>query len=470
MITRTFSLENQISFAEISGDFNPLHVDPIIARRLLYGDPAVHGIHAALWAIDVWLKKNGYIVNLTSLKIEFLLPIVINQPVQYLCVDETKDSFYISILISGKKAVSIKASFLIVNSHEKIRFHSKMVKDECKEVAVSDILKVSGNVDLNVDYVLANKLFPYIVNSLSPIQISELLATTKIVGMQCPGLQSIFSSLALKFKNAASNCLQMNYDVEDFDERFSRITVNILSASASGRLYVFYRPPYKQQPSYSDMHKLVARSEFSDQRALIIGGSRGLGEVTAKLLASGGAEVAITYFRGSRDANSIVKDVTNGGGNIFSINYDVMSPLEGRNLSIENNWTPTHLYYFATPFIFDGVRGEFNNELFNKFCDYYVTGFVNAINNCKAVGSNLKKVYYPSSVAVDTPPADMIEYSAAKAAAESICRSFNITENKTEFIFDRLPRLDTDQTASVFEVDNNDPVPHMLRIVRGMSN
>ena len=147
-----------------------------------------------------------------------------------------------------------------------------------------------------------------------------------------------------------------------------------------------------------------------------------------------------------------------------------MSPLEGRNLSIENNWTPTHLYYFATPFIFDGVRGEFNNELFNKFCDYYVTGFVNAINNCKAVGSNLKKVYYPSSVAVDTPPADMIEYSAAKAAAESICRSFNITENKTEFIFDRLPRLDTDQTASVFEVDNNDPVPHMLRIVRGMSN
>ena len=268
----------------------------------------------------------------------------------------------------------------------------------------------------------------------------------------------------------ASNYLQMNYDVEDFDERFSRITVNILSASAIGRLYVFYRPPYKQQPAYLDIHKLVARSEFSDQRALIIGGSRGLGEVTAKLLASGGAEVAITYFRGSRDADSIVKDVTNGGGNIFSINYDVMSSLEGRNLSFESNWTPTHLYYFATPFIFDGVRGEFNNELFNKFCDYYVTGFVNAINNCKAIGSNLKKVYYPSSVAVDDPPADMIEYSAAKAAAESICRSFNITENKTEFTFDRLPRLDTDQTVSVFEIVNNDPVPHMLRIVRGMSN
>ncbi len=103
-----------------------------------------------------------------------------------------------------------------------------MAKDECEEVAVSDILKVSGNVDLNFDYELVSELFPYVVNSLSHIQISELLATTRIVGMKCPGLQSIFSSLVLKFKNSASNCLQMNYDVEDFDERFSRITVNIL--------------------------------------------------------------------------------------------------------------------------------------------------------------------------------------------------------------------------------------------------
>ena len=202
MITRTFSLENQASFAEISGDFNPLHIDPIIARRLLYGDPVVHGIHAALWAIDVWLKKNGSIISLISVKIEFLLPIVINQHVQYVCVDETKDSFYIRVLISGKKAVSIKASFLIVNGHEKICFNLKMAKDECEEVAVSDILKVSGNVDLNFDYELASELFPYVVNSLSPIQISELLATTKIVGMKCPGLQSIFSSLVLKFKNS----------------------------------------------------------------------------------------------------------------------------------------------------------------------------------------------------------------------------------------------------------------------------
>lgn len=470
MLTRTFSLENQISFAEISGDFNPLHIDPIIARRLLYGEPVVHGIHAALWAIDIWLKNKGCFISLTSLDVEFLLPIVVNQSVEYVCIAETKDSFNIRVLISGKKAISIKASFLIVDSHEKVHFNLKMVKGECKEIPVSDILKISGKVDLNVDYVLANKLFPDITNSLPPIQIAELLATTKVVGMECPGLQSIFSSLTLKFKQPVADCFKMTYGVKDFDERFSRIMVNILSAAASGKLYVFYRPPYKRQPSYLDIHKLVVRDDFSDQRALIIGGSRGLGEVTAKLLAAGGAEVAITYFRGSRDASAIVEDVTNGGGNIFSLNYDVMSPSEEHMLKVKNNWTPTHLYYFATPFIFDGIRGEFNSALFNKFCDYYVTGFVNAINNCKGIGSNLKKVYYPSSIAVDSPPADMIEYSAAKAAAESICRSLNITDNKTEFIFDRLPRLDTDQTASVFEVDNNDPIPHMLRIIRGMSS
>ena len=32
---RVFSLNDQLSFADLSGDYNPIHVNPVAARRLL---------------------------------------------------------------------------------------------------------------------------------------------------------------------------------------------------------------------------------------------------------------------------------------------------------------------------------------------------------------------------------------------------------------------------------------------------
>ena len=48
----------------------------------------------------------------------------------------------------------------------------------------------------------------------------------------------------------------------------------------------------------------VSCEEFSGQRALVIGGTRGLGEATAKAVAMGGGEVAITFHRGSSEART----------------------------------------------------------------------------------------------------------------------------------------------------------------------
>src|SRR5208283_179858 len=47
-----FDDAEQERFASATGDFNPMHMDPIAARRTQAGAPVVHGIHYALWAID----------------------------------------------------------------------------------------------------------------------------------------------------------------------------------------------------------------------------------------------------------------------------------------------------------------------------------------------------------------------------------------------------------------------------------
>ena len=55
------------------------------------------------------------------------------------------------------------------------------------------------------------------------------------------------------------------------------------------------------------------RTSSKNQLALIIGGSKSLGEVTAKILASGSADVKLTYFKGVKDAKKVVNEISNQG-------------------------------------------------------------------------------------------------------------------------------------------------------------
>ncbi len=41
MTQRIFTSDDQLAFAKLSGDYNPLHMDPIYARRLLFGRQVV---------------------------------------------------------------------------------------------------------------------------------------------------------------------------------------------------------------------------------------------------------------------------------------------------------------------------------------------------------------------------------------------------------------------------------------------
>ena len=49
---RQFSAEELKWFAGISGDWNPIHVDKVAARRLLAGDLVVHGMFTVFWALN----------------------------------------------------------------------------------------------------------------------------------------------------------------------------------------------------------------------------------------------------------------------------------------------------------------------------------------------------------------------------------------------------------------------------------
>ena len=60
----SFSQQDQIEFAKLSGDWNPIHVDPIFARRTIYGQ-VVHGINIILFSsTEIFII--GYCLNATA--------------------------------------------------------------------------------------------------------------------------------------------------------------------------------------------------------------------------------------------------------------------------------------------------------------------------------------------------------------------------------------------------------------------
>ncbi|MEO1425131.1 MAG: MaoC/PaaZ C-terminal domain-containing protein, partial [Pseudomonadota bacterium] len=76
--TRRFDLTDQEAFAALSGDFNPIHVDPVAARRTLFGEPVVHGLHLVLWALDVRLGQ-GALPPLQNIRAGFKSPVLLGR-------------------------------------------------------------------------------------------------------------------------------------------------------------------------------------------------------------------------------------------------------------------------------------------------------------------------------------------------------------------------------------------------------
>ena len=71
LASRTFDADDQVLFAGLTGDFNPIHMDPIAARRTQAGAAVVHGIHAILWALDKLVELGSITEQIVSLKVQF---------------------------------------------------------------------------------------------------------------------------------------------------------------------------------------------------------------------------------------------------------------------------------------------------------------------------------------------------------------------------------------------------------------
>jgi NAD(P)-dependent dehydrogenase (short-subunit alcohol dehydrogenase family) len=285
--------------------------------------------------------------------------------------------------------------------------------------------------------------------------------------MVVPGLHSFFAGLDVSFHGGVSrDARALRFAVISTKARRRLVRIYIRGGGLEGSLETMNRALPVSQPSMAIVKPLVAKDEFAGSTALVVGGSRGLGELTAKLIAAGGGRVVITYAAGKSDAEAIAQEIRGAGGECETEAYDVRRTAAEQLAAL--GCIPTHLYYFATPMISRRKADLCDLQRLAEFNSFYIAGFLDVVKESLRRRPDGIAAFYPSSVYVEDRPAEMTEYAMSKAAAEILCADMQRYLPKLRVLTARLPRMATDQTSAVAHLGTANPIETLLPILRKM--
>lgn len=435
---KIFSLNDQVNFANFSGDRNPIHVDKIAARRTLNGQCIVHGMHSFLWALDSLAKENG--ITGSKIRVYFRNPIFLEEEVY--CVWNEQDK-RLSILTNEITFATIDLEIKKITPNNEIHTpieNSRKVPDEITFLKCSKLsnqpFKIFGDVNL------ANRLFPSFSDFYGIATACEIGAISQIVGMECPGLHSLFVSLTIELTRKNTTPV---FGVLKSDERFGLLNILAEGNAVVAQIGSLYRPTPSKNPHISEVAALVKDNEFKNSRALIIGGSRGIGEVVAKLISAGGGDPTITYHVGKTEAERVVNEIRTWGGKCEIVQLTIN---EKQSFLLDYS-SINQLYYFASPKILGRRTENYDEKMLSLYRTLYVDCFNNICN--EIISRNFKcSVFYPSTVFIDNQPPDLENYVQAKIEGETLCKVLN--ENAViDIIAPRLPRFSTDQNQTIIK-------------------
>jgi acyl dehydratase/NAD(P)-dependent dehydrogenase (short-subunit alcohol dehydrogenase family) len=461
LASRTFSLNDQIAFAQLSSDWNPMHLDQAFARRTQIGAPVVHGIHNLAWAADAVLQSHP--LRIANIRARFVQPLYLDEAAFIRIRNRTDTGIEFEVVAANTVVALIKLSSK----------PGKLVA-RTAQPATSAATSISQPADLPFEQLSgqagavatgdgdAQPLFAALTQSIGLPAVKALLATSQIVGMACPGLHSLFAGLEVNCDPNSDGQSTLAYAVTKVDARFRSLQIEVSGSGITGRLDAFARPPPPSQPDMTEISARVAENPFAGQRSLIVGGSRGLGEVTAKIVAAGGGCAVLTYKESRHEAERVSADILRAGGQCEILRYDALVPAAAQ---LSQLGVVDCCYYFATPKIFQRKSALYEPQKLRTFLSFYADGFFDLCTALAHDGPRKVPVFYPSTVAIDEAVSATTEYAMAKMAGETLAKCLNEFMSGIHVICRRLPRILTDQTATVGVASADNALDVMLPIV-----
>ncbi len=328
---------------------------------------------------------------------------------------------------------------------------------------IADLAGLSGTIKLPPPARSLTTRFAALAASLGGDRVIGLAAISTLVGMDCPGLHSMLSKIAVRTDSTVDRG-ELAFRVRKFHEPMGLVEMDVKGMGISGAVWAFTaREP---APAVSDdaLRAMVSLNEFRSQRPLVVGATSGLGYATARLLAAGGADPVVTWHASGPD--EIVRAVRALGASGAALRLDATAPSQGLADIAASRWDGAQLYYFATPRIFRRRVEPYQKEDFRDFVSVFVDGFGEITRTLASRSSVRLTVFYPSSVAVEDSSADLPEYADAKAMGEQRCAEMEKKMHGLKIVVARLPRTATRQTATFLKVKSEAAETIMLPLIR----
>lgn len=443
-----------------------MHMDALLARRLPSGAPVVHGINLLLWALDSMANTHPELPPLQSVRAYFHKFVYLEEQSEIALSKRGLANAQLNVSAGGVLRAKIVIAFGDM-TEDCPSWASSLatvpVSREPVNPSFEQIGDCSGRLSFKMPEENAAALFPAAAKWIGARRIAALAASSRLVGMVCPGLHSIYNGLSVGTYPESIPDDFLAFRVTETDARFRSVEQQIAGGGLVGSVSCFVRMPPVEQPSMKSLAGMISPGEFAGSVALVVGGSRGLGELTAKIIAAGGGRVIVTWHSGKSDAERVAEEIRSAGGRCETLAYDAYRPAAEQLALLVD--APTHAYYFATPSIFRAQAEIFAAERLEEFLRIYVHGFWELSKELRARRPGVS-AFYPSSVAVSERPRGMTDYSMAKAAGEILCADMNESLAPMRVTVKRLPRLATDQTTSIAPVETASALETMLPIIR----
>jgi acyl dehydratase/NAD(P)-dependent dehydrogenase (short-subunit alcohol dehydrogenase family) len=461
LASRSFSMDDQIAFARLSSDWNPMHLDQAFARRSQVGAPVVHGIHTLAWAADVVLRR--FPLKVANLRARFLQPLYLDEHASVSIRERTDRQIEFDVVAADTVVASIRLSTQAGKFAAGIAQQPPQTPAQMTQPANPRFEQLAGQAGaVAIGDGDVQSLFPALTGTIGLPAVGALLATSQIVGMACPGLHSLFAGLEVNCEPRVARESALAYAVKNTDARFRSLQIDVSGSGIAGRLDAFARPAPPSQPGMAEISRRLEGHPFAGQTSLIVGGSRGLGEVTAKIVAAGGGRPVLTYKHSRREAEAVAAEILAAGGQCDLLRYDA---LESAAAQLRNLPSVDCAYYFATPKIFQRKSALYEPDKLRGFLKFYADGFHDLCTALVRDGSGKLAVFYPSTVAIEQGNSATAEYAMAKMAGEILAKYLNEFTTGIDVLCRRLPRILTDQTATVGVASADNALDVMLPIV-----
>ncbi|MDP9117168.1 MAG: SDR family NAD(P)-dependent oxidoreductase [Actinomycetota bacterium] len=460
------------AFAEASGDRNPLHASSEYSRSTPWGMPVVYGILGSLQALATTGAE--FDAGAGCLVLDWRRPMFAGVAYN---TEVSPVSGVITVVDDGEMCAAIRAQ-----PHTDIRGPDRPAGATTpmrREAA--DLAHPFEHVGRTVtgsyacDPVAIRRLLTHGARlRLDDLRISGVAWVSYVAGMELPGRQAMLTGADIRFREGVNGPpFTFSATLTDLDERFGLATVdaNLWGSAgliATARIRALVRP----RPAGIDWQRVHSAPmegiHFAGQRAVVVGGSRGIGGHLVALLARGGAEVVFTHRSGApeiltglADAGLRATPIAGDAGDAATAQSLVSHVADGIDFVAVCAWPPL-------------IRMPVGPNAVARGVDHVATGLAMTAVPLTALLPKMKPggaVLVLSSDYVTEPTAAVWHYAAGKAALEGACRAFAARYPHVRFILARPGRVSTDyvQTTVGRSLEPADAAAALLRLVPSRS-